>query len=204
MSRKRVKDIIYKYLHKIHIYGGLYCAAYLIFMGTTGLLFSHNQLIPKSFSSTSHFYPVRLDEHLSNDSLIAAVSQELDIFGYKPYWEQWSDSTGLFHFQITNPAAIYDIDLNPGRDTVFVKETRKKVLNVMIGMHGSSTGEPAVWITTLWHYYAESAVMTAILVLSISIYFWFRRSVRRHGEWILISGAALFSISYTLFIWLVG
>ncbi|HYW97256.1 MAG TPA: hypothetical protein VE870_16810 [Bacteroidales bacterium] len=202
--KKKTRKKIYKYLDQVHIYGGLYCAAYLVFMGLTGLLFSHNSLIPTKFSSTTWQQAVSPAPGISHDSLITEVSRELDLFGHRPFWLQWADSTGGFHFQIMNPAANYDINLTAARDTAFVKESRKSIVNVMVGLHSSSTGEPPSWITRIWHLYAESAAIAAIVVLLISIYFWFRKSIKSKGEWLMVSGAALFSISYILFIWLIG
>lgn len=204
MIKKKTKNTIFRYLSKIHIYGGLYCAAYLMFMGLTGFLFSHDALIPKDFRSTNWQQAVTVDRAVGKDSLITEITNQLGIFGHRPFWLQGTDSTGQFHFQIMNPAANYDIVLTPAKDSVYVKESRKSIINVMTGLHASSTGGPPSWITFIWRLYAESAAITAIIVLIISIYFWFKKSIKSKGEWLIVSGAALFSISYIVFIWLIG
>ncbi len=173
-------------------------------MGFTGLLFSHEKILPTKWDSITWSRPVTIGEIPGTDSLITAVSDELGIFGHRPFWLQWTDSTGSFHFQILNPAARYDIALTPARDTAVVKETRVDLINVMARLHVATTGGPRSWITTIWHVYALSAAVTAMSVLLISVFFWFTRSVKRRGEWLLITAVALFSISYIFFIWLVG
>ncbi len=189
---------------RIHIYGGLYSAAYLLFMGITGFLFNHESLIPKKWESVEYTRGISAGENIGKDSLITSVMNELEIFGHRPYWLQWTDSTETFHFQIVNPAAHYEIAVKPSHDTAFVKETRTRMLNVMGGLHIATAGGPRTWITAIWHVYALSAVITAVVVLLLSIYFWFTRSVKSRAEWLMISTAALFSISYILFIWLIG
>ena len=192
------------YLDRIHIFGGLFCAAYLLLIGFTSLLFSHEKIIPNHFRSSDHVYAISADRNLEKDSLISVVREQLGYIGYQPYWMQKEDSVGNFHFQIANPAAIYDIDVNPKRDTARVLEKRKGVINIMISLHGSSGSELPVWIITLWRIYALIATVVAIVVLLISIYFWFKKAIKKRSQWILVAGTSIFSLLYILFIWLIG
>lgn len=195
---------LHKILGKIHIYGGLYCSFYLIMMGFTGFMFNHEKLLTPKENKVHWSEAVSLPEDVLADSLIDPIVEQINIFGHRPYWEQWTDDEGQFHFKIMRPGRQYSLILNKFRDSIFVEEVRPGFFLMMKGLHPSSTGMPEHPVFSFWRIYAESSAIITMIVIFISVYFWFRKSVKNITDWIFITLSALFSLTFILYIWLIG
>jgi hypothetical protein len=85
-----------------------------------------------------------------------------------------------------------------------VQEIFPGMINILRGMHPGSTGGPPSVIFSVWKIYAFSASAMAIIVLFISVYYWFRKSVKKYIEWIFISLSSVITLMFFFYIWLIG
>jgi len=65
--------------------------------------------------------------------LKAAIRDSLQLNGYLPWWKEYTDSTGIYHFMISRPGKQYWITIPKESNGVEVYESRMPFLSVVFG-----------------------------------------------------------------------
>jgi len=85
-----------------------------------------------------------------------------------------------------------------------VEEQYTGIFSVMVGLHLGAQYNPNSVLLKIWRVYRETAFVVLFLILAISVYFWFQKSIHSRLEWSIIIITVLFLISYYLYLWHVG
>ncbi len=205
---KRSNSLIEKWrdlLDKFHVYGGLFIAGYLIILGISSLHYQHHFNLSENESKKLWQQDIRMPVIEDNLAYKLAVRDSLGLFGYTPWWEDYKDDNGIHHFMITRPGKKYWVEVPAGGTTFKVEETRTGFLDVVMALHGLTGGElkGPVFIS-VWKAVAQIMNVVFLLVLCITVYFWFIRSFRTYRGWLFAGLFASVSLIILAFIWLIG
>ena len=197
-----------KFLNKFHIYGGLLITGFLIAFGFSALQHQHHFKLPKS-DRVKHweknFSPPAVEDH---HAFKFAVRDSLGLFGHAPWWEDYTDSLGVNHFMISRPGKQYWVTVPLENDVFKVAESRTGFLEVLNAIHPLSAGmqnhgySPKFLLA--WRIIAECFALVFLMVLIISVHFWYNRSFKDNRSWIIISLFASFTFILIISAWLVG
>lgn len=201
---KEKKFWVFNLLQKVHIYGGLYLFPFFIVIGLSAIQLHDHFFEDDVWISKEHNYNLNFDTSLSEDSLSIALKDSLKIYGYDPYWKRWYDDSGKYHFKIERPGRIYNFIVNKETKDIAVEEQYTGIFSVMVGLHLGAQYNPNSILLKIWKVYRETAFVVLFLILAISVYFWFQKSIHSRLEWIIIIVSTLFLISYFLYLWHVG
>jgi hypothetical protein len=173
-------------------------------MGFTGFTFNHSPWFQPNENIIHTRRLVDVPSSLDRDKKVDTIMAQMGIFGYVPSWEQKIHENGDFLFTVIRPGRQYSITLNALNTEIDVKENFPGIINLLQGMHPGSIGGPPSVFFSIWRIYTYSCSVLAIIVLFISVYYWFRKSVKRNAEWIFISLSSVFTLMFFFYIWLIG
>lgn len=198
------KNKIFKTVFRLHIYFGLYAASYFLIAGITAINFQHRFLNGCEKPVDEYSTGINLPSGASNDSLAAAATDSLKLFGYMPRWQYSCDSACNFSFSVIRPGCRHRITVDSSCRRLHIVRYFTGMESILSGMHLSIDYDIDRWPMRIWSFYGQSAALLGLLAALISVYFWFRKSVRKKSEWVTISAVAAFSLFYILYIWLAG
>lgn len=198
------KNRLFKYLYRLHLYGGLFCAVYLFIVGLSTLNFQHHFLPEKETDTLSYTQHIPFNSALEADTLARYITAQLGITGNLPRWDFKEDSTGSLQYKIHRPARMYEVTLNRNNDLVKIHEIHYSTGRILRALHVGSVTNLDDPLLRIWAYYAQVSAIFAIIAVGTAIYFWFKKSVKNRSQWFLILCSGIFSLIYTLYIWLIG
>lgn len=200
---KLTKNQLFKYIYRFHIYGGLFCSVYLFVVGLSTLNFQHNFLNINPSDTLSYTKNIRFDPSLKADSLARYLASELGIVGHIPPWDLRENKRGFF-FKIQRPGRTFDIHLSRQNDLIEIDEIHYGNGRLIKAMHFGSISELNDPLLKWWAWYAQISAVIAFLIITSSIYLWFKKSVKNQSQWLMISASGVFSIFIIFYIWLIG
>jgi hypothetical protein len=201
---KKFRNSRFRFLYKFHIYGGLFSSAYFIIVGITALHFNHPRVFEKTTFDEKKYEQPFAFKSKNNEMLIDHAMDSLGIFGHRPLWEQRRDKENNFYFQINRPGKQYKIVVLEKEGKLKVTERETGILQTLSGMHAASGGLRQSAVFRVWSVYAHAAVIFGLFSMGLSYYFWFKKSKLKKWQWVSVSSVFVVSVSYILFIWLVG
>ena len=198
------KNSVFRFLFSLHIYGGLFSSLYLCIVALSALNFQHHFISEEPKDTVAFSKQIQFDAALANDSLARFVAHELKIVGHIPPWEMRSDSSGALRYKIERPARSFVVKLNRNSNKVFVKEIHYRAGRILRAMHTGSIAGLDDPILKAWSWFAQISTILAFLVVCISIYFWFRKSVKKRYQTTIVIVSCIISTFFILYVWLVG
>ncbi len=199
-----MKKKVFKFLYHLHIYSGLFCAVYLFIAGFSALNIQHHFITDNSTDTISYTKIIPFDRTLKADSLAKYITQRLDVDGYTPNWDFWENDSGRFRFKIFRPARQFDVELNRNSDLINIKEIHFGIGIIMNALHRNLSVSLDYNLLKTWGFYGQLSALFAIIAVCTSIYLWFRKSIRHRTEIFIVAISGLFSMTYMVFIWLIG
>jgi hypothetical protein len=205
VKRKR----LHNFLGKFHVYGGLFSVGFLLAFSYSAFVHQHHPKFPKPGDHTVHWeQKLEIPEIEDNNTFKLAVRDSMRLFGYVPWWEDYTDSLGIHHFMITRPGKQYWVTVPTQGDLYKVKEIRTGFWNVLNQLHPMASGLSGhgngPFFIEAWRWISLPMAIVLFGVVLITIYFWFKRSFNRKRSWVIVGSIALFPIILIIFIWLVG
>ena len=210
-----------KLILNLHIYGGLLCFGYLIVFALSSLNFNH----PLPFTRVRS-EPVRWERKIEladlprltpdltgqqRDAVKAeanhAVRRSLGLFGHQRPWREswWSDKdSNHYHASLVRPGVEYEVDVHLDRKLAVVTETRTSAWQVVGALHGLHGDMPDSPFVTTWGWYTELCTFAVLFAGASGVYLWTRRKNERRAGYVLLGGAAAFSIALMLYLTLHG
>lgn len=198
------RNSIFRFFYKFHIYGGLFATAFLFVVSLSVLNFQHEILPEKETDTINYTKNIVFDSTLKADTLARYIRHELGIKGHTPPWDFREDKKGNFRFKIHRPARQYEVKLNRKSETVNVSEIHFSTGTILRAMHFGSAAELKDVMLKSWALYAQIAAVLAFIAVCTSIYFWFRKSIKRKRQWYLVALTGVVPIIFILYLWLVG
>jgi len=193
-----------RWLQKLHIYAGLYATPFMILMGLSALFFNHEALLnpDKVAKSREWSAQMNLPKSLSNEVTWDTVKTQLNIYGYVPFWLHYKDEQGDYHFEVHRPGRRYYITIQYDKQNILVVEQVKTFRQIIGAMHPLIVGGLDKPVLKFWKIYGQSAAVTALIALLLSVYFWAGRSWKKRSNRLWIIGGFAFSVLLILSIWL--
>ncbi len=194
-----------KFLKKLHVYGGLFLSFYVVTLGISSLQFQHHffefQPGKKAVSWDQHVQIPGIEE---SHQLKSAIRDSLGLNGYLPWWEEYTDSLGIYHFMINRPGKEYWITVPNEGDLIQVDERRKAILSVVFALHPLTAGFDGPGFAKAWRIISEIMSVLLLVIIILSIQFWYTRSFPKNKGWIIVCAVASFSILLIILVWLIG
>jgi hypothetical protein len=191
-------------LSKIHTYGGLLSASYLIIFGVSSLNFNHHF----SFAEPNDdflLWEKTLGVTATEDrqAFAQSIRDDLGLMGWTPPWEFEEGEDGSFYFELVRPGKKYEITVQPSRHLAKVKETRLGFWPVLNHLHAMGS-IPNSRFTGVWFYYTEICTFFVLFAAVSGVYFWAKRRDEKLIGWILLIGLSGGSLILMLYIWVRG
>ena len=164
-----------KILLDIHIYLGLFCAAYLVIYGLSSIAFNHN--ICSSATQVEWQRQITVPEAAPPQALAEALRDALDLSGWVPSWRL----------------------RRAGQDIHVFAETRQGLWGIVKGLHGLTELPNSPWGAS-WGLYTEISVWALIFAVLSGFYFWWLRPAARLLGWCLLLAGSGGSILFILYI----
>lgn len=191
-------------LSKIHTYGGLLCASYLIIFGFSSLNFNHRF----SFAEPNDDFvlwerPLNVTANEDRQAFADSVRDNLGLMGWDPPWDFEERGDGSFFFKIQRPGKRYEVNVQPSGDFASVKEVRLGFWPVLTSLHAMGRF-PNSRFPEIWFYYTEICTLFLFFAAASGVYFWAKRRNEKFIGWILLIGLSGGSVILMLYIWLRG
>ena len=193
------------FLDKVHAYGGLFIAVYLILLGISSLQMQHHFYEAKGGAKKLWQQEINMPEIENNQDYKLAVRDSLGLFGHAPWWEDYKDDNGVHHFMLTRPGKQYWVEV-PTKGNVFkIEEARTGFFNVFMALHGlTGGGLQGPGFIKVWKFFGQIMNVVFLIVLAITVYFWYERSFLTYKGWVFAGGFIFSAIIILSFIWLIG
>jgi hypothetical protein len=192
-------------LDKFHVYGGLFIAGYLIMMGISSIYFQHHISYSENDSAVTWEQKINLPAIDDAQKYKQAVRDSLGLFGHTPWWEDFKDDAGIHHFMISRPGKKYWVEVPEKGNLYKIKESRTSFLSVFNALHGLTNGElKGPFFLSVWKFIAQIMNVVFLIVLCITIYYWWVRSLRSYSGWLIAGSFILLSFIILGSIWLAG
>lgn len=202
MSEKSTSS---SFLKKLHVYGGLALSFYIISLGISSLQFQHHFVEFEAGKNVVHweqnFEVPAMDD---NAELKAAIRDSLKLNGYLPWWKEYTDSTGIYHFMISRPGKQYWITIPEAYDRVLVDESRMPFLSVVFALHPLTAGFKGPAYAKIWRIVSEIMSVLLLVIIVLTIQLWYAQSFSGMRSWIIVTALTMFSILLIILVWLVG
>jgi len=193
------------FLRKLHVYGGLALSFYVIALGISSLQFQHRFIEFQPGKKVGSWeQSIDLPQIEDKDQLKAAIRDSLKLNGYLPWWKEYTDSTGIYHFMISRPGKQYWVTIPEGYNRVLVEESRMPFLSVVFALHPLTAGFKGPGFAKIWRIVSEIMSVLLLVIIALSIQIWYAQSFSKKRSWIIVAALTSFSILLIFLVWLVG
>ena len=122
-----------QFLRKLHVYGGLFLAFYVIVLGISSLQFQHHFVeFQPGEKSVTWEQRIQIPEFEDKDQLKSAIRDSLNLNGYLPWWKEYTDSLDIYHFMISRPGKQYWVTVPSENDLFRIDESRMPIFSITI------------------------------------------------------------------------
>ena len=189
---------------KVHLYGGLLCAPYLVVFGLSSLNFNHHFAFMKAKEEKATWEaPLRVALPAENPKAVEAVRGALGLAGWPIPPKTRRDAEGNLRFDLERPGKGYTIRVFPGEGRVKVEERGKGFWATFNSLHALGP-VPGSALARAWGWYTEACVGVTLFAVVSGVWLWASsRRERRVGQ-VLLFGALAASIGLMLWVSLVG
>jgi hypothetical protein len=202
MNQKRASA---SFLNLLHVYGGLALSFYVIALGISSLQFQHRFVeFQPGKRVVSWEQSIDLPHIEDKDLLKAAIRDSLQLNGYLPWWKEYTDSTGIYHFMISRPGKQYWVTIPEAYNRVLVEESRMPFLSVVFALHPLTGGFNGPGFAKIWRIISEIMSVLLLVIIVLSIQQWYAQSFSKKRSWIIVSALTSISILLIILVWLVG
>jgi hypothetical protein len=185
-----------KWMLNLHLYGGLFCAPYLIIFGFSSLHFHYHFgfVGPKTDAPPQVWTaPLSVKPQKDNDTLATSVRDSLGLMGWTIPWNMKRDAAGDLRFDLERPGKSYTLHTDFGKQNVTVEERHKgfwQVVNSLHALGAVPNSKFAAW----WGGYTEFCTAFVLFAAISGIYLWVNSKRERRAGWLALAGGFLFSI----------
>jgi len=193
------------FLRKLHVYGGLFLSFYVIILGISSLQFQHHFLeFQPGSKSVSWEQHIQIPEVEDNNELKSAIRDSLDLNGYLPWWREYTDSLGIYHFLISRPGKQYWVTVTGEDDLIRIDESRMSIMSVVFALHPLTAGFEGPGFAKIWRIISEIMSILLLVIIVLTLQMWLAKSFTKAWSWVIVGSVASFSILLIILVWLVG
>ncbi len=192
-------------LQKIHIYGGLLFFPYLLIFGLSTLHINHDfKIFREKQDWTERKMVIDIAEIEDNQQLAESIRDSLGLIGWCPWWTQ-NRNESRFRFSIDHFGSEHRISANLGTGEVIVNRRYKGFLSVLHSMHFLGSDVPrANRVINSWQYYQDFTVFYLIIAIITGIYMFLESKKEKKTGIVILSGFFVASLTFMIYLWLVG
>ena len=195
-----------KWIHRIHLYGGLLCFWYLIIFAVSSLQFQHHFkfMIPPDAIESVQERKVEIQENKDNQIFARTLQDKLDLAGWFLPWQTSRDSSGVFQTTIQNPKTKYILIYNPSTTTVTIKKAGNGYWRVINSLHGYSGNMPNAPLLVFWTIFTYVCVIIVIFSIFSGIWLWAVKKGSKLNGWLAFSGILVLSFLLMFIVYIYG
>src|SRR6266850_8218953 len=161
-----------KWILKIHLYGGLLCAPYLIIFGFSSLHFNHHFGLVTPAPNSSHWEArLQVPAVEKNETMADSVRDALGLMGWTLPWKMKRDGAGDLEFDLERPGKSYTIRTVMAEQKAQVEERHKGFWQVVNSLH-AITGLPNSNFVPWWGFYTEVCTWFVLFAAVSGVYLW--------------------------------
>jgi len=193
-----------KLLIKIHLYGGLLCAPYLVIFATSSLNFNHHFDFMAEPEEEALVWEQALEIPSSEDKkqLANAIRDSLGLMGWPLRWTFKEDNQN-FRFEMVHFGKKYEMQYSSEAALATIKEQSRGFWHAFNALHFLSENVPnAPWWVGTWKYYQDFCVVFIFFSIATGIYLWAKRSSERLVGTVLITIFVIISLILINYLWL--
>ena len=184
---------------KIHLYGGLLCASYLLIFGISSLNYNHH-FGQDADDKVQWERILEVVDQKEKMAVAKKVRDDLGLIGWTIPWETRRDDAGNLHFGLARPGKHYTIHVFFKEGRVAVDEDRKGFWQVINQLH-ALTGIPNSPFVDTWGIFTEICVWVVLFSACSGVYLWATLKRDRLVGTLLLFGSFAFSLCFMLYIW---
>jgi hypothetical protein len=191
---------------RIHLYGGLLCAPYLIIFGFSSLHFNHHYAFVEAGQLSK---PVEWQQALTlepvkdNEAMATSVRNSLGLIGWTIPGRMKRDAAGDLEFTIERPGKSYTIKTVLKDHQVRVEERRKSIWTVVNALHALER-LPNSKFTSYWGFYTEVCTAFVLFAAVSGVYLWLNSRRERWIGFVTLLGAVVLSVGVMIYAMLRG
>jgi hypothetical protein len=195
-----------KWIHRIHLYGGLLCFWYLIIFAVSSLQFQHHFKFMLPPGRIDKVQERKIDIQVNNDNQIFAreLQDRLGIAGWFLPWQTSRDSMGLFKTVIQNPKAGYTLEYNQSTSMVKISQSSNGLWRIINSLHGYSGNMPNAPLLVFWKIFTYLCDFIVVFSIFSGIWLWASKNGNKITGWITFSGILLFSFLLMFIVYIYG
>lgn len=193
-----------KWILRIHLYGGLLCAPYLMIFGFSSLHFNHHFAFATPTSNAIHWQDdLRFKPETNNEAMANSVRDSLGLLGWTLPWKTTRDAAGDLQFDLERPGKSYTIRTAIGESKARVEERRKGFWQVVNSLHALK-GVPNSQVASLWGIYTEVCTWFVLFAAASGVYLWVNSKRERRIGIAALLAALVLSVGFMIFVILSG
>lgn len=189
-----------KWLLRIHLYGGLLCAPYLVIFGFSSLHFNHHfAFVTPAPNSTRWEKPLTVQPSPDNEAMSQAVRDSLGLLGWTIPWRTKRNAAGDLEFDLERPGKSYTIRTILKEQKVQVEEHHKGFWEVVNSLHGIEA-LPNSRFVPFWGFYTELCTWFVLFAGASGLYLWLEGGKERRIGVLTLAAAIIISLGLIGFV----
>jgi len=194
-----------KWILRIHLYGGLICAPYLIIFGLTSIHYNHRERGPRAPLPVVAEWqaPLTVEAVKENEAMANSVRDSVGLIGWVFPAKIKRDEAGNLQFDVERPGKGYTVRADVKDRTVKVEERHKGFVQVFDALH-AFRGVPNSPFTASWGIYTEVCTIFALFATVSGIYLWVNSERERRVGLAIVVAATVISLGAMIFVVLRG
>jgi hypothetical protein len=187
---------------KIHMFGGVLCAPYLVIFGISSLNYNHKLEFTNEWTEA-----ITVEQNFTaangedDKTLASAVRDSLGLWGWVPWWEYKRDEKNNLRFIVTRPSKAYTVHTDFDRQEAKIEVRAKGYWSVIRDLH-ALMATPGSALVSAWGIYTDLCAAFVIFSIISGVYLWTARKSERKLGLILVSagsGTSLLLMVYMYF-----
>jgi hypothetical protein len=176
---------------KVHLYGGLLCAPYLLIFGISSLHFNHRFEFMKAGGEKAAWEaPLRVALPAENPKAVEAARAALGLAGWQIPPKTKRDAEGNLRFDLERPGKGYTVHVLAGEGKARVEERRKGFWATFNALHALGP-VPGSSLARAWGWYTEVCAGWTLFAAVSGVWLWaVSRRERLAGKATLLAALA--------------
>jgi hypothetical protein len=189
-----------QWIYRLHLYGGLLCAAYLVVFGLSSLQFNHHFAWAASSDRPEPAWEVPLPPLRGTNDVARAenLRDDLGLMGWPLPWEMRRDDDGL-HVVMERPGRSYRIHALTRDGRVRVEPKAKGFWPAVVSLHGL-TGIPGSRLASWWGVYTELCVWVVLFAAASGVWLWIGARRERVAGRLALALGFLGSVAFMVYV----
>ena len=182
-----------KRLLRLHLYGGLVCACYMVIFGVSSFLSNHPTWAPAPGAPIRWEKAIATPVQVDNVAYGRALTGDLGVTANVLYLEVRRAKDGTLRYLTQRPGKHYTVHVSPDGKTAQVDEEHLGLLQITHALHGMMR-TTARRLLYGWGWYTRLCTLVMVFAAVSGVYLFVTRNKQRLVDALLLTGAAATSL----------